>query len=143
MSLLLNRGEATLTCGHPAASPWRKPLSRSFSVWMPATEDSIITTPELLPCCLTSWHMRSPACWPALTLSVPMKPSAGVVTAVSARTILIPAERARLIALLSALEEFGASTIASAPREIEFSTSWTCSLTSVSDVGPKRPTFRP
>ena len=32
---------------------------------------------SVLPCCLTSWHMRSPACSPALTLSVPMKPSAG------------------------------------------------------------------
>ena len=87
--------------------------------------------------------MRCPACSPALSLSVPMKPSAGVVTAVSARTTLMPALRARLIALLSASDEFGARTIASAPREIEFSTSWTCSLTSVSEVGPKSPTFTP
>ncbi len=43
MSLLLNRGEATVICGHAAARPRRKPASRSLSVWMPATDDSIIT----------------------------------------------------------------------------------------------------
>jgi hypothetical protein len=87
--------------------------------------------------------MRFPACSPAFTLSVPMKPSTSVVTAVSAVMTLMPAWRARLIALLSALDEFDASTIASAPREIEFSMSWTCWLMSVSEVGPKSPTLRP
>ena len=72
-----------------------------------------------------------------------MKPSTPVVTAVSAVMTLIPAWRARLIALLSALDELDASTIASAPREIEFSMSWTCWLMSVSEVGPKSPTLRP
>jgi hypothetical protein len=110
---------------------------------MPATEDSMRMSPEVLPCCLASRHIRSPACWPALTLSVPMNPSVGVVTDVSATMTFVPPSRARLMTLFSASDEFGASTIASAPREIEFSTSWTCSLTSVSDVGPNRPTFRP
>ena len=110
---------------------------------MPATEDSIRISPESLPFCLSSSHMRAPACSPAFLLSVPMKPSVGVVTFVSAVITLIPAERARLIALLSASEEFEASTIASTPREIEFSTSCTCWLTSVSDVGPNRPTLTP
>ena len=87
--------------------------------------------------------MRRPACSPALTLSVPMKPSTSVVTAVSAVTTLIPAWRARLIALFSALDELAARTMASAPREIEFSISWTCWLMSVSEVGPKSPTLRP
>ena len=76
-------------------------------------------------------------------LSVPMKPSFSVVTAVSTVMTLMPALRARSIALLSASEEFAASTIASALREIEFSISWTCCGTSDSDVGPKRPTLRP
>ena len=87
--------------------------------------------------------MRAPACSPAFLLSVPMKPSIGVVTCVSAVMTLMPAERARLIALLSASDELDASTIASTPREIEFSTSWTCWLTSVSEVGPNRPTLMP
>ncbi len=141
MSLLLKRWRAA--CRPQVASPALKPLSRSLIVSTPATEDSISTFPDVLPCCLASWHSRSPACWPALTLSVPMKPSAGVVTAVSAMITFLPAWRARLITLLSASEELGASTIASAPREIEFSTSWTCSLTSVSDVGPNSPTLTP
>jgi hypothetical protein len=55
----------------------------------------------------------------------------------------MPPLRARSMTLLSASEEFGATTIASAPREIEFSTSCTCWLTSVSDVGPNRPTLTP
>ena len=63
-------------------------------------------SPELLPAFLARSHMRLPACSPALTLSVPMKPSTSVVTAVSAVTTLIPALRARLMALLSALDEF-------------------------------------
>ena len=88
-----------------------------------------------LPAFLARSHMRRPACSPALTLSVPMKPSTSVVTAVSAVTTLIPAWRARLIALLSALDELAARTMASAPREIEFSISWTCWLMSVSEVG--------
>ena len=100
-------------------------------------------SPEVLPACLARSHMRLPACSPALTLSVPMKPSTSVVTAVSAVMTLIPALRARLMALLSALDEFDASTMASAPREIEFSMSWTCWLMSVSEVGPKSPTLRP
>ena len=87
--------------------------------------------------------MRWPACSPALMLSVPMKPSVSVVTAVSTTITLMPALRARLMAALSASDEFGARTMASAPRMIEFSISWTCWLTSVSEVGPKRPTLRP
>ena len=114
-----------------------------MSTCTPATEDAISTSPLSLPASLTSSHSRPPACSAALTLSVPMKPSASVVTAVSATITLVPPLRARSITLLSASEEFGATTIASAPREIEFSTSWTCWLTSVSEVGPKRPTSTP
>ena len=72
-----------------------------------------------------------------------MKPSDSVVTAVSTVMTLMSASRARLIAEFSASLEFGARTIASTPREIEFSMSWTCWLTSVSDVGPKSPTLMP
>ena len=53
MSLLLNRGDGDLDLRAAAASPRRKPASRSLSVWMPATEDSIITSPDVLPCCLS------------------------------------------------------------------------------------------
>jgi hypothetical protein len=76
-------------------------------------------------------------------LSVPMKPSESVVTAVSTTMTFVPLWRARLIALFSASDELGASTTASVPREIEFSISCTCSLTSVSDAGPKSPTPTP
>ena len=78
-----------------------------------------------------------------MVLSVPMNPSAAVVTWVSATITLIFALRARSMTLLSAEDEFGASTIPSTPREMEFSTSCTCSFTSVSDVGPKSETVSP
>ena len=123
--------------------PSRKPASRSLSTWTPATEDAISTLPLSVPPALTRSHSRLPACSAALPLSVPMKPSWSVVTAVSATITLVPPLRARSITLLSASDEFGAITIASAPREIEFSTSWTCWLTSVSEVGPNRPTSTP
>ena len=72
-----------------------------------------------------------------------MNPSLSVVTAVSAMITFVPDLRARLMTLSSASDELGASTIASTPREIAFSTSWTCDPMSVSEVGPKRPTLTP
>ena len=88
-------------------------------------------------------HIFRPACSPALTLSVPMKPSDAVVTAVSTVMTLIPAARARSMAELRADDELGAMTMPATPREIEFSTSCTCSSMLVSDVGPKVLTDKP
>ena len=72
-----------------------------------------------------------------------MKPSESVVTRVSTVITLRPAARARSIAELRADEELGAITMPSTPREIEFSTSCTCSSMLVSEVGPKVETPRP
>jgi hypothetical protein len=110
---------------------------------MPATEDSTSTAPVVLPVPLRNSHIRSPACPPALVLSVPMNPSESVVTRVSTEMTLMPAARARSMAEFRAEEELAAITSPSTPREIEFSTSWTCSSMLVSEVGPKVETPRP